>query len=185
MDVIWDIMRCWVRIHFYYLFNMCTQPFLQVPAFSSRFLYFDFAYDSSKPPIEMAKFSCIRVIVFHVFTNYLLFRFCFGVPQTGYCLDFNYIRNFLISGNWKVFTWQSTFYRRLDECTVDLFSLVVKAFVHLLASFQLRMPNAYDTIQFQKLIAKTSPFWCCFLQGGEALCQTSQSWRPVCLSNSV
>lgn len=75
------------------------------PCISSRFLCFDFAYDSSKPPIEMAKFSCIRVILFHVFTNYLLFRFCFGVPQTGYCLDFNYIRNFLISGNWKVFTW--------------------------------------------------------------------------------
>lgn len=177
MDVIWDIMRCWVSIHCYYLFNMCTYPFLQVPAFSSRFLYFDFAYDSSKPPIEMAKVSC-----FHKLS---IVQICFGVPQTGYCLDFNYIRNFLISGNWKVFTWQSTFYRRLDECTVDLFSLVVKAFVHLLASFQLIMANAYYTIQFQKLIAKTSPFWCCFLQGGEALCQTSQSWRPVCLSNSV
>lgn len=66
MDVIWDIMRCWVRIPFYYLFDICIYPILQLLALSSWSLSFDFTYESSKPPIEMAELSCLHVILLQV-----------------------------------------------------------------------------------------------------------------------
>lgn len=77
MDVIWDIMRCWVRLHFHCLIYLKYAYTWDIRSFKSLHFHLCFFLliflESAKKPVKIATFLCHHVILLWVHQPIILY----------------------------------------------------------------------------------------------------------------